>query len=42
MKLSFDIDDLLYNMIANNGKKNGRSIAAEVRFQLDIIYGDKK
>lgn len=38
MKLSFDIDKSLYNMIIKNGKKNGRSLAAEIRFQLTKIY----
>ena len=42
MKLSFDIEDALYWKITRIGKDNGRSLAAEVRFQLIQIYGDKK
>lgn len=42
MKLSFDIDDILYEKIKKNGKANGRGVATEARFQLEKIYGDKK
>jgi len=42
MKLSFDIDESLYKKIKSTGEANQRSVAAEVRFQLIRIYGDKK
>jgi len=38
MKISFDIEKPLYNMIIKNGKSNGRSLAAEIRFQLTKVY----
>jgi len=38
MKLSFDIDNILYEKIKKNGKANGRPVATEVRFQLIRIY----
>ena len=41
MKLSLDIDESLYKRIKSAGKVNQRSIAAEVRFELIRIYGDK-
>jgi len=42
MKLSFDIDDRLYEKIKKNGKANGRAIAPEVRFQLEKFYEGMK
>jgi len=42
MKLSFDIDELLYKKITSAAKAHQRSIAAEIRFELIRIYGDKK
>jgi len=38
MKLSFDIDNILYEKIKKNGKANGRGIATEARFQLKMVY----
>jgi len=38
MKLSFDIDRILYEKIKKNGKANGRAIATEARHQLEKIY----
>jgi len=40
MKLSFDVDDILYEKIKKNGKANGRGIATEARFQLKKFYED--
>lgn len=42
MKLSFDMDESLYENIKSAAKAHQRSIAAEIRFQLIRIYGDKK
>jgi len=42
MKLSFDINDILYEKIKKNGKANGRGVATEARFQLKIVYEDMK
>lgn len=42
MKLSFDIDNILYEKIKKNGKTNGRAVATEVRFRLEEFYGDRK
>jgi len=42
VKLSFDLDESLYNMISENGKKNERSVGAEIRFQLKMDYESSK
>ena len=42
MKVSFDISQELYDEIIKNGKKNGRSMAGEIRFQLTDLYGLEK
>lgn len=42
MKLSFDIDDILYEKIKKNGKANGRAAATEARFQLEKVYEGMK
>jgi len=42
MKLSFDLDQSLYNKLAKNARENGRSDSAEIRFQLKQIYKENK
>ncbi len=43
MKLSFDLDEILYEKITKNAKENGRSDSGEIRFQLKKCYeGNKK
>jgi len=42
MKISVDIEKSLHDTIIKNGKKNGRSMSAEIRFQLMKIYGEGK
>ena len=42
MKLSFDLDRKLYDKITQSAKKNGRSDAGEIRFQLQKIYKENK
>jgi len=38
MKISFDLDDSLYNKITHSAEANGRNDSAEIRFQLKKIY----
>ena len=38
MKVSFDISTTLYGKALKNGMDNGRSLAAEIRFQLEQTY----
>ena len=40
MKLSFEIDDIVYEKMRKNGKANGRLVATEARFQLEKFYED--
>ncbi len=42
MKVSFDLKSTLYKKTVENGKKYGRSFAAETRFQLKEAYGVKE
>lgn len=39
MKISLDIDEELWKRIISAGKVNERSGAAEIRFELNRIYG---
>jgi len=41
VKVSFDLEKTLHDLVLKNGKKNGRSVSAEIRFQLKIVYGVK-
>ena len=38
MKVSLDISTLLYDKALKNGIDNGRSLAGEIRFQLEQFY----
>ncbi len=38
MKLSFDLDQSLYDDIEKSAQENGRSDSGEIRFQLKKIY----
>lgn len=38
MKLSFDLDQKLYDVLTKNAKDNGRSDSGEIRFQLKKCY----
>jgi len=38
MKVCFDLDKFLYDMIVKSGKENERSVGAEIRFQLKKCY----
>ena len=38
MKLSFDLDQTLYDEIAKSAKDNGRSESGEIRFRLKKCY----
>lgn len=38
MKVSFDIPTILHDKALKNGVDNGRSLAAELRFQLEQTY----
>jgi len=42
MKLSFDLDQSLYDKITKSAKKNGRSDSGEIRFQLKKFYKEDK
>jgi len=42
MKMSFDLNQNLYNNITKNAKDNGRSDSAEIRFQLKKLYKENK
>ena len=42
MKMSFDLDDSLYNKITQSAKDNGRNDSAEIRFQLKKIYKERE
>ena len=42
MKISIDIDELLWKKIADMAGDNERSVSGEIRFQLSKIYGGKK
>ena len=38
MKVTFDLDKPLYDKVVKNGRKNERSMGAEIRFQLKKCY----
>jgi hypothetical protein len=42
MKLSFELDQILYDEIEKSAKDNGRSDSGEIRFQLKKIYEANK
>lgn len=42
MKLSFDLEQSLYDEIQISAKANGRSDSGEIRFQLKKIYEEDK
>lgn len=42
MKISFDINESLYKKTKSGGKDNGRSVSAEIRFQLTKCYEESK
>ncbi len=42
MKLSFDLDQNLYDDIEKSAKDNGRSDSGEIRFQLKKIYKENE
>jgi len=42
MKVTFDLEKSLYDIVIKNGKKNERFMGAEIRFQLKKCYEEKK
>jgi len=42
MKISFDLDQNLYDDMTQSVKKNGLSDSAEIRFQLTKLYKENK